>query len=103
MHASYGSTDGGCGIVAKRYLWQQIVTAAKQGRPGAPGNSAPKLCPFRSKTAIKCSSFNKYCAGNHIRVDLEGTTRYPNMRMGLMAGADLLAMFSGQVLKLFTL
>jgi hypothetical protein len=51
----------------------------------------------------KSSVFNKYCVRHHIRVDLEGTTRYPNTRMGLMAGADLLAMFSGQVLKLFTL
>jgi hypothetical protein len=47
--------------------------------------------------------------GNHIRVDLEGTTRYPNMRMGFekdvesaTASLDQQTVLSGQVLKLFT-
>jgi len=68
--------------VANQYLWQQIVTAAKGSFLRPWRYSAPKLCGFGVKTAQKCSVFNKYYVGNHIRVDLEGTTRYPNMRMG---------------------
>jgi hypothetical protein len=67
------------------------------------------LCGFGAKTAQNCSVSDKYCAGNHIRVDLEGTTRYPNMRMGFekdvesaTASLDQRAVLSGQVLKLFT-
>jgi hypothetical protein len=73
------------------------------------GHEAPKCADLAPKTPQKYSVFNKYCVGHHIRVDLEGTTRYPNMCMGFekdiesaMANADPFAMLSGQVLKLFT-
>jgi hypothetical protein len=82
LHASYGIPVGASGPVAKRYLWQQIVTAAKASAGGPLSHSTAKLCGFGGKTVENCSVSDKYCVGNHIRVDLEGTTRYPNMRMG---------------------
>ncbi|MBP1208160.1 CDGSH-type Zn-finger protein [Duganella sp. 1411] len=109
LHGSYGIPVGGAGTVAKRYLWQQIVTMAKAGRNRAMTSLGPKLCGFGAEMPDNCSVFNKYCAGTHIRVDLEGTTRYPNMRMGFekdvesaTASLDQRAVLSGQVLKLFT-